>query len=227
MSKFEMTKVINFFTYKYKGDWDSIYNAIQRKEPIQINELEDFYKVDGEVSYLSIIDERYPDNYKQIYMPPLTLYYAGDINPLNETNILSLWGDIDEDNLKKLILTNRTFALKATKENIAIAQKFASNNLRFILVDYKNYNSELVKQLAHYPHITYITEIPNNSNNVYEQNASRMLLGISNKSVFFNANDAEFSLYKNISNFEKRNMKVIGQSNPEYLSFAKRFLTNN
>ncbi len=101
MSKFEMTKVINFFNYKYKGDWDSVYEAIQRKEKIEIHELEDFYNVDNKVRYLSIIDERYPENYKSIYMPPLTLYYAGDINTLNESNITSLWGDIDEENFKK------------------------------------------------------------------------------------------------------------------------------
>lgn len=227
MSKFEMEKVINFFTYKYKGDWDSIYEAIQRKEKIAINELEDFYKIDGSVKYLSIIDERYPENYKQIYMPPLTLYYAGDIHPLNETNIISLWGKIDEDNFKKVILTYKTFALSVSEENVALAKKYASNNLNFILVDDKNYNEQLVAMIKDHPHITYITEIPNNSNNLFQQNSSRMLLGISNKSVFFNTDDAAFSLYKNIHNFEKRNMMVIGDVNPEYLSFAKRFLTNN
>ncbi len=73
------------------------------------------------------------------------------------------------------------------------------------------------------PNIVYITEIPFNSDNLYQQNSSRMLLGISNASVFFNDNDAEWSLYKNISNFEKRSMLVLGNSNAEYLSYAKKF----
>ncbi len=227
MSKFEMNKVINFFAYKYHGDWDSIYEAIQRKERIEVVDLEKFYDIDEQTNYLSIIDVRYPENYKAIYMPPLTIYYSGDINILQPVRITSLWGDIDEENLKKIFLLNNTLALSANDKNIDIALKYATKNIKFILVDFAKYNQSIVDKIKDNKNIIYITEIPTNGDNTFQQNALRMLLGISNKSVFFNTNDTEFTLYKNISNFEKRSMQVIGDSNPSYLNFATKYKISN
>lgn len=79
-----MDKILVYFAIKYAGDWDQIYAAINRKEKVDIKEIETI--VDKcECSYITLLDSQYPTKLKSIYKPPFVLFYKGDITLLNDT----------------------------------------------------------------------------------------------------------------------------------------------
>lgn len=78
----EGRNILIYFSLKYKGDWEAIYNAIKEKEPIDEAEANDLLK-GVKSSVITILDENYPDTLKQTYRPPFVLYYHGDISLLD------------------------------------------------------------------------------------------------------------------------------------------------
>lgn len=221
-NKLEMTKIINYFTYKYKGDWDNVYTAIKNKEKVELIDLEEFRELD-KVNFISIIDEKYPENYKTIYMPPLTLYYYGNKEILyNNKKIISLWGNINQETFNKIVNHNNVYALEFNKNNLNMVNDKINMNIDFILIDQSKYN---INNNYNGNNILYLSEIPYNSKTDYKlsQNLSRMLLGISSLSIFLNHDDKKFDEYLQISKFEKREMQVFGNFNNIYLNEAKEF----
>lgn len=220
-NKLEMTKIINYFTYKYNGDWDNVYTAIKNKEKVELIDLEEFKELD-KVNFISIIDEKYPENYKTIYMPPLTLYYYGNKEILyNNKKIISLWGNIDQETFNKIVNHNNVYALEFNENNLNMVSDKINLNIDFILIDKSKYN---INNDYSGDNILYLSEIPYNLTSDYEfsQNSSRMLLGISSSSIFLNNNDSKFNEYVLISKFEKREMQVFGNFNNFYLNNAKQ-----
>ena len=220
-NKSEMTRIINYFTYKYNGDWDNVYTAIKNKEKVELIDLEEFKEMD-KVKFISIIDEKYPENYKTIYMPPLTLYYYGNKEILyNNKKIISLWGNIDQETFNKIVNHNNVYALEFNENNLNMVSDKINLNIDFILIDKSKYN---INNDYSGDNILYLSEIPYNLTSDYEfsQNSSRMLLGISSSSIFLNNNDSKFNEYVLISKFEKREMQVFGNFNNFYLNNAKQ-----
>lgn len=81
MSENELTgrKILLSLSLKYNGDWEEIYEAIKRKEPIdrkEISEVENRIKC----KYVTIIDPEYPSYLKTMNKPPFVLYYYGDFS---------------------------------------------------------------------------------------------------------------------------------------------------
>ncbi len=224
MNKVTMPKIINYFNYKYQGDWDSVYEAIANKEKIDLKNLDDFNTTDSSIKYISIIDERYPENFKEIYMPPLIIYYAGNNELMNNKNIIALYGEIDQKSFDKIANINNIYALEINRENINFVKK--NRNYKFILVDYNNFDLIKINSLINEDNILYISEIPNKSTKKINQNMERLLLGVSRESVFFNTNDEKFEKYKIIHEFEKRKMYVIGNINEKYLTYASKYQMN-
>lgn len=223
MDKVEMNKVINYFTYKYDGDWDSIYDAIQNKERIDINDLENFSDKNEEIKYISIIDQDYPDNFKTIYMPPLTIYYEGNKELLYGNNIISLFGNLDKESFKKIFNNKNVYAMEFNQNNFEIVQKMRDINPKVIFVDYQSYNKQAIRGIDK-TSMVYISEIPCGAkHNIQQQKKERFLLGVSNTSIFINSNDIEFKKYKEISMFEKRKMMVSGNYNNDYLTCATKY----
>lgn len=225
-NKMEMSKVINYFSYKYKGDWDDIYGAIQQKEKIDMGDLDDFLNSnDKKISYISIIDTNYPNNFKEIYMPPLTIYYYGNKEILfNDSDIVSLWGEITNDNINNLN-NYKAVALEFNEANLKIVESLLNKGLKVILVDFSSFKIDFIDKISDWKNVVYISEIPNvdNANIKVTQNCERLLLGIANKSIFFNDNDELFNKYKKISTFEKRKMNVAGRYKQKYLAYASQF----
>ena len=226
MDKVTMPKIINYFNYKYQGDWDCVYEAIANKEKIDLKILDDFNHIDSSIKYISIIDEKYPENFKTIYMPPLIIYYAGNSELMHNNNIISLFGDINEIAFNKIAKTDNVYALKMTKHNIDFIKNKNNKKFKFIIVDSNSFNLESIKTLINNDNVLYISEIPNDTNGKINQNMERLLLGISKESVFMNTNDDEFEKYKTISLFEKRKMHVIGDIDEKYLANASKYQMN-
>ena len=69
-------ETLAFYSYRYKGSWNAIANAVARHEepvPCQIRER-----------YITILDDAYPQQLKQLRFPPWVLFFSGNIHLLNE-----------------------------------------------------------------------------------------------------------------------------------------------
>ncbi|MFA5283473.1 MAG: DNA-processing protein DprA [Bacilli bacterium] len=80
----EAREILIFLSIKYEGDWEKIYDAIKRKEPISENEIkESISKINCKT--LTLIDADYPNYLKNIFKPPFVLYFYGDITLASDT----------------------------------------------------------------------------------------------------------------------------------------------
>jgi DNA processing protein len=78
--------ILVYLTIKYQGDWNQIYQAIKNKELVdEVTVSETLNKC--EEKYVTIIDDNYPEKLKKIYKPPFVLFYKGDLNLINGTNV--------------------------------------------------------------------------------------------------------------------------------------------
>lgn len=77
---FEMRDILIYFAVKYNGDWDCIYSAICRKEPL---DKELVIKTRDSINYntVTMIDTAYPESYKALYKPPFVIFYEGEVFP--------------------------------------------------------------------------------------------------------------------------------------------------
>ena len=99
-----MNIVLIYFAIKYKGYFHDIYNAIKKKEFIQMEELEKIGEdlSSGKIKAITIIDEDYPEPLKQINQPPFVLFYEGNKELLKE-KLIMLTGDFSNENINKFI----------------------------------------------------------------------------------------------------------------------------
>ncbi len=214
----EMKEIINYFAFEKKGNWDKMYEAIQNKERVATEKIEDFWNIEKN-NYISIVDDDYPENFKKIYMPPLILYYAGNKEIMQKRNNISLYGNITENDFLKVV--NRivpkegvVFSLKMTEQNLKFAKKYAVDGYDFIIVDSGAFDSKLADELKTIPNILYMSELPE-LKKIYiskQQLFERLLLGVSSQSIFLNPNDQpeEYIKFVNINAFEKRKSYFIG-----------------
>lgn len=81
-----MEDIIVYFAVKYNGNWDSIYQAISRKEMVDMEEVK---KVISNIStkWVTILSKGYPDKLKQISKPPFVLFYKGNYDLIHEKSI--------------------------------------------------------------------------------------------------------------------------------------------
>ena len=74
--------ILIYLAMKYKGNWDDIYGAIKRKEPIDDMAFTDLLAT-LKANTITIIDKNYPDHLKQAHKPPFVLFYYGDLSLLD------------------------------------------------------------------------------------------------------------------------------------------------
>lgn len=85
-----MRDILIYFAIKYHGDYRLMVNAIKEKEKVDEEELNKIRKKNYQV--LTILDDDYPFELKSVYMPPLVLFYKGDISLINGKNKLAVIG---------------------------------------------------------------------------------------------------------------------------------------
>ncbi|ATQ35715.1 hypothetical protein CG007_02880 [Mesoplasma entomophilum] len=121
-----MDNVLLYFSLKYHGDWEQIYDALDRKEKIETQEL---IQVPNSIpnNFISIINPLYPNNLKQIMKPSFIIYYLGNISLLQnyfQTIYISSSDNIDEYNdnaikaiVNDLIKEKRTILISAESDS--------------------------------------------------------------------------------------------------------------
>jgi len=99
-----MNVILIYFAKKYKGNWDKIYEALEKKEKVSIAEIKETEKwiSKTKLRILTILDVDYPAKLKQAFKPPFVLWIKGDIRNLEE-NIINLSGNQMDENIKKFI----------------------------------------------------------------------------------------------------------------------------
>lgn len=182
--------VLLYFSMKYKGNWDNIYNAIKTKEKIPNNYDFDLLKKEVNSNYLTMLDDNYPTFLKHIRKPPFVLYYHGDLSLISNYNQnLSVIGkrncsEYGKNVTKKLInnLTNKNMKIVSGFAHgiDTFSHKYAiENNLKTVAIlpsginncyPKDNYNLyEKIKEIG-----LLISEYPNNTEiikeNFYDRN---------------------------------------------------------
>lgn len=125
-----MRKSIYQFLVKYHGNWDAIYDSLNKREPVKTNYS---FRTDSETIF--IISDQYPEKLKNILLPPFFLFYKGDIQLISE-QIIGIEGKISPNELVKIIDTNIDKVIcfnnnDLTNENYNL---LISKNVKFIIV---------------------------------------------------------------------------------------------
>lgn len=81
-----MDNILLYFAIKYEGDWDKIYQAINKKEKIDPKQLEEVIAKNKD-NFITLISNDYPLKLKNIYKPPFVLFYKGDKNLLYDKGV--------------------------------------------------------------------------------------------------------------------------------------------
>ena len=78
-----MEDILLYFSLKYKGQFDLLYKALERKERVDESLKEELSKT-IKSSYTTIISDDYPQQLKYINCPPFVLYYYGSLSLLDK-----------------------------------------------------------------------------------------------------------------------------------------------
>lgn len=81
-----MEELVLYFSLKYEGDFQKIYDALMRKERVD-EELRNELKKELKCHYTTLFSDDYPKMLKEINCPPFVLYYYGDISLVNQKTI--------------------------------------------------------------------------------------------------------------------------------------------
>ncbi|AHI52688.1 DNA-processing protein DprA [Spiroplasma culicicola] len=135
-----MDKVLLYFSLKYHGDWDKIYQALDKKEKILHDHLS-WVEQEINCQYITIISPLYPNYLKNTYKPPFVLFYKGNLELLSKYHrAIGVVGgrEYDVDGLKtsKKIIDELSYE----KRIIVTYEKYGLNNEIF------NYCKEENKQ---------------------------------------------------------------------------------
>ncbi|PPE05235.1 DNA-processing protein DprA [Williamsoniiplasma lucivorax] len=191
-----MDKVLLYFSLKYQGNWEKIYEALERKEKIPNADLENV-ESRIECSYLTIINTLYPSNLKHTHKPPFLLYTYGNVSLLqNHYQIIGVSGDQNFDeygskNTKDLIkdLTNEKRTIltgSASGIEHEVVKMVLENKAKLIIVaeeGIKNFlttHQELIKALEQNTDLLIISETYENDqlDHLTNEHASRLKVGL-------------------------------------------------
>lgn len=81
--------ILAHLAIKYSNNWKAVYQAIKAKELIEQDELgESLSMLEGD--FITIIDEDYPEEFKEVGMPPFIIF-------LSEADREKIGGDSERD----------------------------------------------------------------------------------------------------------------------------------
>lgn len=96
--------IVLYFSLKYHGDFQKIYNSLMNKEKVDENLKNELIKRLN-CKYVTIFSEDYPKMLKQINCPPFVLYYYGNLELLNTTTI-AVEGTVNPTSYGQLVTEN-------------------------------------------------------------------------------------------------------------------------
>ncbi|MDE6472952.1 MAG: hypothetical protein K2K73_00870 [Ureaplasma sp.] len=151
-----MRKVIFNLIIENKGNWSKVYEAILNKQKpnleLDLDQWNEIYE-----NSMFICDSNYFDKFKKMYMPPLALFYDGNINLINEKvlGILDKISDFNFESLKEFKDKDYVICINKKENNTAIIKRMIEENFKLIILcdkklDYLNSNNENVVYISEY-----------------------------------------------------------------------------
>ncbi len=101
-----MRDIILYFANKYFGDWERIYDAIELQEDVDFDLLEEL-KEEQEGSYVTVLDEDYPQELKLIERPPFVLFFKGKKELLTKRNKYWYFGTYSKNEFKDVMIEHK------------------------------------------------------------------------------------------------------------------------
>lgn len=109
---FTGNEILLYLSIKYQGNWDDIFTAIKNKESITKQDIIDA-KNSISCNYITLLDEKYPKQLKNIYKPPFVLFYYGDLNLVSNINDnLAIVGSRDCKEINSITTAKFVYDLK-------------------------------------------------------------------------------------------------------------------
>ncbi|MGL5246279.1 MAG: DNA-processing protein DprA [Mycoplasmoidaceae bacterium] len=199
-----MNDVLLFFSIKYNGNWELIFEALEKKEKIEIKEINNI-KNNFTYRYTTIIDKNYPLLLKDVYKPPFLIYYDGNINLLNN-KLVTLIGEWKISDVLLLVKNRRdiTFVLENNNINKTLSNEMILKKLNHILISsvgIKKTHNRSIYNLV-------ISEFIEKNNKIaFDQVQDRILLGISKNTIIkYNEKYSKILKSLEIGKIENRNM---------------------
>lgn len=95
MPDIKVNKLLAAMAVKYNGNWSEMTAAIRAKEMAGEEECEKLLKTIHS-KYITILDDEYPDSFKNMCKPPIVIFYYGDISLIkNYENCIGYVGSRD------------------------------------------------------------------------------------------------------------------------------------
>ncbi|WP_027063159.1 DNA-processing protein DprA [Mesoplasma seiffertii] len=204
-----MDNVLLYFSLKYNGDWNQIYDALERKEKIDSDvllELTSSFKT----PFITILSPLYPSHLKQSHKPPFVLFFKGSISLINNYHQILGCPDSQAQNeygkqttehiVSKLIAEQRIILTESSKQaSNFILNLGIKNKGRLIIVTKENLstfvesNLELIAQLNNLDYLILSeyesSEIEQYVTDSKEDYLYRLLIGVSKAIVIFQSNE--------------------------------------
>ena len=189
-----MRIILLYFAIKYKGKWDLIYKALEKKEKIDIEEIqkleEDVRK--GKYKFITILDDEYPVQFTNAFKPPFVIFYEGDLRILNNDSIL-ITGNNDFSHVKNnlddfLEMNSKTIVSGFYRGVDKYVYDFSKQDTNFIFVSangldnpYSSVSNESlldkrILSLSEYPTDTHVSKVSLKARN-------RLLSALANKLI--------------------------------------------
>ena len=114
--------VLIYFAIKYNGNWDLIYQALEKKEKIPVEEMK---KTEEQIlrekwNLITILDSDYPNKLKTAYKPPFVLWCKGDKDILKEKLITISGNELDVNSQTRI----KNFLPKVLEKCLIITASF-------------------------------------------------------------------------------------------------------
>lgn len=224
----KITNVLLYFTFKYKGDWEKIFKAIEDKENIDFLNLNKFL-LRKKCKYQTIISPKYPIELTRIYKPPFVLFIDGNENLLEITNKYTIIGSkINEKNLLDIKKNFRDDVFILDLVSKEIIEKFIQNNIKFICVSNSNLDNidyELKKKIIDNKNLIISEKPCKQKFKMDEVYFKRLLIGMGNEIVFLD-DKIDYNEYYFLANYEKIKIYCLCNKEQNYSIFPLNYIRN-
>ena len=101
-----MNYYLLYFSEKYNGNWDQIYEALKYHKIVPKEEIEKLKNrkwVNGENFFTILDEEYYPKTFSALKKPPFLMYYKGNINLLKLVKKIHITGNYETSYIDKYL----------------------------------------------------------------------------------------------------------------------------
>jgi len=163
-----MNKVLEYFNEKYQGNWNKIHKAIKTSERLPLYPL-DLKIRKNNLNVINILDEDYPNKYKNMYAPPFLIYSQGnsDLLYIDSSKVIALHGNFDIDEFDNLPVNNKVLAFTYNDKNVSFYNELMEKGFSLLISDQEQKISISENGKKEYSLYENINKLDLNGNSVF------------------------------------------------------------